>query len=311
MRRPGAGRLRARRMHRALGLGVLAGLTLCSPLQPGAYARDPGLTVVSTTSTGNSGLLDWLLPAFTADTGIRVRLISVGTGQALRIGRNGDADALVVHHPPAELAFVVAGHGVERRPVMHNDFVIVGPASDPAGVRGLADAATALARIAAAQAVFLSRGDESGTHAKERELWRDAAIDPTRGGRAWYRETGSGQGTNLNVASAMGGYALTDRATWLNFGNKGPLELLVDGDARLCNPYSAIVVNPRRHPHVRAAEARAFVDWLSRGRGQGLIAEYRIADRAAFLTTAAGCPKGSAGADSGAVGPPATGVDQR
>jgi tungstate transport system substrate-binding protein len=274
---------RARGLVRATTCaGTLGALLAAGPGTPLSAATSDAITVVSTTSTENSGLLDVLLPAFTADTGIRVRLISVGTGQALRIGRNGDADALVVHHPASERAFVAAGHGLERRPVMWNDFVLVGPAADPAGVRGSADAASALARVAAAAAPFVSRGDESGTHAKERELWAAAGVDPATGGRGWYRETGAGQGASLNIASAMAAYALTDRATWLRFGNKGPLELLVAGDPRLDNPYSAILVNPARHPHVRAAAARRFVDWLTGETGQTLIAGYRIDGEAGF-----------------------------
>jgi tungstate transport system substrate-binding protein len=261
---------------------TLAATALAGPAAPRPAAAADTITVVSTTSTENSGLLDVLLPAFTAETGIRVRLIAVGTGQALRIGRNGDADALVVHHPVSERAFVAAGHGLVRQPVMRNDFVLVGPAADPAAVRGTADAAAALARIAAAAAPFVSRGDESGTHAKERELWDVADVDPATGRRGWYRETGAGQGASLNIASAMAAYALTDRATWLRFGNKGPLELLVAGDPRLDNPYSAILVNPARHPHVRAAAARRFVDWLTGEPGQTLIAGYRIDGEVGF-----------------------------
>ena len=257
---------------------------------PGAVAAPAArpVTVVSTTSTENSGLLDVLLPAFTADTGIPVRLIAVGTGQALRIGRNGDADALVVHHPAAELAFVAAGFGLDRIPVMHNEFVLVGPADDPAGVRGMDDAAAALARIAAARAPFASRGDDSGTHHKELELWRAAAdLPPGRSG--WYRETGSGQGATLNIASAMSAYALTDRATWLRFANKGELEVLVEGDPRLHNPYHAIRINPARHPHVQEAGGRAFIEWLSSARGRGVIAGFRIDGQAAFAPAAAPC----------------------
>ena len=267
------------------GTFVLAASAAATAAAPPPVA----ITVVSTTSTENSGLMDALLPAFTADTGIRVRLISVGTGQALRIGRNGDADALLVHHPRSELEFVAAGFGVDRRPVMVNDFVLVGPAADPAGVGGLSDAAAALERIADRRAGFVSRGDDSGTHAKERELWAAAGIDPSAVGRAWYRETGSGQGATLNVASAQSAYALTDRATWLNFGNKGELTLLVEGDPRLRNLYSAIRVNPARHPHVESAGARAFVEWLASDRGQRLIAAYRIAGRQAFYPAAADC----------------------
>jgi tungstate transport system substrate-binding protein len=283
----------------------LAATALAAPAATRPAAAADTITVVSTTSTENSGLLDVLLPAFTAETGIRVRLIAVGTGQALRIGRNGDADALVVHHPASERAFVAAGHGLGRRPVMRNDFVLVGPAADPAAVRGSADAAAALARIAANGAPFVSRGDESGTHAKELELWAVADVDPATGRRSWYRETGAGQGASLNIASALAAYALTDRATWLRFGNKGPLELLVAGDRRLDNPYSAILVNPARHPHVQAAAARRFVDWLTGASGQTLIAGYRIDGEVGFYPASKGGGAGI-GATTAAGMAPAT-----
>jgi tungstate transport system substrate-binding protein len=303
-------------LARAAGLiaGLIAALGTALAMGPvvarAAVAADT-ITVVSTTSTENSGLLDVLLPAFTAATGIRVRLISVGTGQALRIGRNGDADALVVHDPASEQAFVAAGHGLERQPVMRNDFILVGPAADPANVRGLVDMVDALARIAAAAAPFVSRGDESGTHAKEQELWEVAAVAPATGRRSWYRETGAGQGASLNIASAMAAYALTDRATWLRFGNKGPLELLVAGDPRLDNPYSAILVNPARHPHVHAAAARRFVDWLTGEPGQTLIAQYRIDGETGFFPARAlgDATPGDAGAAS--AGPTAEGMAVR
>jgi tungstate transport system substrate-binding protein len=290
IRRPGPWRVLAA----LLALGQL-------PASPALSAAAPEITVVSTTSTENSGLMDELLPLFTADTGIRVRLISVGTGQALRIGRNGDADALLVHHPASEIGFVEAGFGTGRTPVMVNDFVLVGPADDPAGVRGMTDAAEALARIAARGGVFVSRGDDSGTHHKERELWAAGAVDPTTGHGTWYRETGSGQGATLNVASAQSAYALTDRATWLYFGNKGELAILVEGDARLDNPYSAIAVNPARHPHVAAAGARAFVDWLVSERGQGVIAGYRIDGQPAFHPA---CPGGACAPVAATAAPP-------
>lgn len=279
-----------RRVAAVLAVLTATGVGAAEPGPRGSPA--PPITVVSSTSTENSGLLERLLPAFSADTGIPVRLIAVGTGQALRIGRDGDADALLVHHPDSERAFVADGFGIDRVAVMHNDFVLVGPAGDPAGIAGMEDAAAALARIAAAAAPFASRGDESGTHRKERELWAAAGIDPAAERGAWYRETGSGQGANLNVASAMSAYALTDRASWLRFGNKGDLRILLEGDPRLHNPYHALRVNPARHPHVRAAGAEAFLRWLTSARGQDLIAAYRIDGHVAFLPAAPGCAGG-------------------
>jgi len=261
-----------RRAARQLALFV-AGLALAAGA---AHAETQGITVASTTSTQNSGLFDYLLPKFAADTGIEVRVVAVGTGQAIRIATNGDADVLLVHHPASERKFVADGFGLARHPVMHNDFVLVGPADDPAGIRGTGDIAAALRSIGERKQVFVSRGDDSGTHKKELELWGAAAFDPSPASGAWYRESGSGMGATLNVASAMAGYTLTDRASWVSFGNKGELEILVEGDTRLHNPYAAIVVNPDRHPHVHAGEAQAFVDWLISARGQAAIAAYRV-----------------------------------
>lgn len=252
---------------------LVAGITL---LAGTASGEQPAITVASTTSTQNSGLFDYLLPKITADTGIEVRVVAVGTGQAIRLATNGDADVLLVHHPASEKKFVADGFGVARHPVMHNDFVLVGPADDPAGVRGTMDIAVALQGVADAEHVFVSRGDDSGTHKKELELWAAAGVDPSPASGAWYRESGSGMGATLNVASSMAGYTLTDRASWVSFGNKGELDILVEGDERLHNPYSAIVVNPARHPHVRAREAQIFVDWLTSARGQAAIDAFRI-----------------------------------
>lgn len=244
------------------------------------------ITVASTTSTENSGLFAYLLPVFTADTGIDVRVVAVGTGQAIRLAANGDADVLFIHHPPSEHKFVADGLGLERRAVMHNDFILVGAASDAAGVRGMTDIAATLRLIGAGEHVFVSRGDDSGTHKKELALWAAAATDPRPASGTWYRETGSGMGATLNTASGMDAYALTDRATWVRFGNKGNLEVLVEGDARLHNPYGVIVVNPERHPHVHAAEAQAFVDWLMSERGQKKIAAYVVDGRQLFFPDA-------------------------
>jgi tungstate transport system substrate-binding protein len=239
--------------------------------------------VASTTSTEQSGLFDHLLPIFFRKTGIEVRVVAQGTGQALKTAENGDADVVFVHDRAAEQVFVEAGWGVERIPVMYNDFVLVGPASDPAGAAGSSDIVAALTRIAEAEATFASRGDESGTHKAELRLWKAARISPARG---WYRETGSGMGPTLNIAAGIRAYALTDRATWLSFGNRGDLKILVEGDKRLFNQYGVILVNPARHPHVKAAEGQAFIDWLASAEGQAAIASYRIGGEQLFFPNA-------------------------
>lgn len=253
------------------------------------------IRVASTTSTEASGLFDHILPAFAASTGIRVRVIAVGTGQAIRLARRGDADVLLVHHRPSEEAFVRQGYGLRRHPLMYNDFVIVGPQSDPAGIRGSADAVAALAKIGTARAVFLSRGDDSGTHRRERSLWQAAGIAPSeRAG--WYREIGAGMGRTLNTAAAMPAYTLVDRGTWLSFGNRGPLRVLVEGDVRLRNPYGVIAVDPKKHPHVKAEAARRFVTWLVSPAGQRAIGSFRIAGTVLFHP-AAGQARGQAPAE--------------
>ncbi len=258
---------------------------LCVLLSTPLRAESPAITLASTTSTENSGLFAHLLPQFTLVSGIAVRVVAVGTGQALRIARNGDADVLLVHHRASEEAFVAEGYGLRRYDVMYNDFVLVGPRADPAGVRGRTDAARALGLIAGAGAPFASRGDDSGTHKKERDLWAAAGLDPGAGG-SWYRETGSGMGATLNTAAGMGAYALSDRATWLAFRNKGDLEVLVEGNPRLFNPYGVILVNPLRHPHVHAREGQAFIDWLISEDGQAAIAAYRLDGRQLFFPNA-------------------------
>jgi len=264
---------------------VFALLTLA---QSGTSAASEYITVASTTSTRNSGLYDHILPMFTKKTGIEVRVVAVGTGQAIRMAANGDADVLFVHHKASEQKFVADGFGVERHDVMYNDFVIVGPKTDPAGVGGSDDATKALAAIAAKKAAFASRGDDSGTHKKELGLWKTAGTDPRAASGSWYRETGSGMGATLNTASAMNAYALTDRATWLKFKNKGELAILVEGDQRLFNQYGIILVNPKKHAHVKAEAGRKFIDWVLSDEGQKAIGEYRIAGRQAFF------PNGSA-----------------
>lgn len=234
------------------------------------------IVVQSTTSTQNSGLFELILPKFRAKSGIEVRVVAVGTGQALKNGRNGDGDVVLVHARAAEDRFIADGFGVERRDVMYNDFVMIGPPSDPAGIQGMKDAPAALARIAAAKALWVSRGDNSGTHIKERSLWRASGVDPAGASGKWYREAGSGMGATLNTAVGMGAYALADRATWISFRNRRDFGVVVEGDKRLFNPYGVMLVNPARHPHVNAAGGRAFIDWLTGSDGRAAIAVYKL-----------------------------------
>lgn len=263
----------------------LAILAACVALATATARADdaPTITLASTTSTENSGLFGWLLPKFTAATGIEVRVVAVGTGAALKLGETGDVDVVLVHARKAEDEFVAAGFGVDRRDVMANDFVIVGPTTDPAAIGGSRDAPAALARIAGATAIFVSRGDDSGTHKAELALWRDSGIDPKPASGQWYRETGAGMGETLNTAAGLDGYALTDRATWASFKNRGNLVLLVEGDPRLVNPYGVILVNPERHPHVKVKEAKAFMDWLTGDAGREAIADFRIDGEQVFF----------------------------
>ncbi|WP_349371740.1 substrate-binding domain-containing protein [Salinarimonas sp.] len=265
-----------------LALAVGAGL-LPFATAPQALAKEEFITVASTTSTVNSGLFDAILPKFTEATGITVRVLSQGTGQALDTGRRGDADVVFVHAKSAEEAFVSEGYGVARFPVMYNDFVIVGPQGDPAGVAGTSDAPAALATIAEAEAPFASRGDESGTHKAELALWQAASVEPEG---SWYRETGQGMGATLNIAAEMPAYALTDRGTWIAFENKADLEVAVEGDRRLFNQYGVILVNPQRHPSVKAEPGQAFIDWLTSSAGQQAIAGYRLDDQQLFFPNA-------------------------
>ena len=273
-------------MNAGFAAAMLTVAALCAGMAPPVVRAAEFIVVQSTTSTRNSGLLDHLLPGFTAGSGIEVRVVAVGTGQALRNARNGDGDVLLVHAKPAEEKFVGDGFGVERFDLMYNDFVIVGPARDPAGVAGMRAAAAGLAKIARAGAVFASRGDDSGTHRKELELWEEAGIDPTSASGGWYRETGSGMGATLNLAAGMGAYAITDRATWIVFDNKGDLTVHVEGDARLFNQYGVILVNPRKHPHVKAAAGQAFIDWLLGPEGQRAIASFKVDGRQLFFPNA-------------------------
>ncbi len=267
-------------------LKMLAVALVAVAMSTAVQAADKFITVASTTSTANSGLFDHILPAFQEQTGVQVRVVAVGTGKAIRLARNGDADVLFVHHKPSELAFVEDGFGVKRFDVMYNDFVIVGPTADPAMVKGAKNANEALAKIAAAEIPFASRGDDSGTNKKELSLWQSAGIDPKTASGSWYRETGSGMGATLNVASGMNAYALTDRATWLKFKNKGDLGILAEGDPALFNQYGIILVNQEKHPHVKSALGQQFVDWVISKAGQDLINEYQINGKQAFFANA-------------------------
>jgi tungstate transport system substrate-binding protein len=259
-------------------------LSLC--LSSSIEAQQRFITVASTTSTEQSGLFKHLLPAFEAKTGIQVRVVALGTGQALDMGRRGDADVVFVHAKPLEEKFVAEGFGVKRFEVMVNDFVLVGPKSDPARVAGSKDIVAALQKIRAAQAPFASRGDKSGTHFVELELWKAAGIDIAKDKGPWYRDTGSGMGPTLNTASGMNAYALADRGTWLSFKNRGDLLLSVEGDRRLFNPYGVILVNPAKHPHVKKDLGQAFIDWAISREGQKTIADYRIGGEQLFFPNA-------------------------
>lgn len=268
------------------GAGLVAIAAALSNYSGAAAAQDRFVVVASTTSTENSGLFEHLLPIFTGRTGIEVRIIAVGTGQALGMARRGDADVLLVHDAPSELALMREGFGAQRREVMYNDFVVFGPIDDPAGIRGLAEAADALRRIAETRAPFVSRGDDSGTHKAEVRLWQASGIDAGAASGTWYRETGAGMGTTLNIAQAMGAYGLADRATWTSFANRDGLDVLVAGDPGLFNQYSVILVNPKMFPHVRAVEGLAFMDWLGSQHGQRAIADYRVNGRQLFFPNA-------------------------
>jgi len=261
--------------------------TVAQPLPRTAESADAShIVMASTTSTEQSGLFTHVLPRFTAKTGIQVRVVALGTGQAISVASRGDADLLFVHDKVAEEKFVADGFGLARRDVMYNDFVVVGPASDPARLSGVRDVVRALGQIAQGRHPFLSRGDRSGTHAAELRYWKDAGIDPKTSTGGWYRETGSGMGPTLNIAAGMNAHALTDRGTWLNFRNRGALKVLVEGDERLFNQYGVIVVNPARHPHVKLKQAQAFADWMVSSEGQQAIADYRIGGEALFFPNA-------------------------
>jgi tungstate transport system substrate-binding protein len=269
-------------MNRRILPGVLIAAMLCAP----ALAQDKSIVVASTTSTQDSGLFGHILPAFKAKTGIDVKVISQGTGQALDTGRRGDADVVFVHARPQEEKFVADGFGVKRFAVMYNDFILVGPKSDPAGVKGK-DIATALKAIKDKAAPFVSRGDKSGTHAAELALWKAAGVDVAGADKGpWYREIGQGMGAALNTASSMNGYVLADRGTWLSFKNRGELDIVVEGDKQLFNQYGIILVNPAKHAHVKTALGQEFIDWLVSADGQKTIADYKINGQQLFFPNA-------------------------
>jgi len=252
----------------------------------GVHAQERYITVASTTSTEQSGLFGHLLPIFTAKTGIEVRVVALGTGQALDLARRGDADVVFVHAKAAEERFLAEGHGLKRYPVMYNDFVLIGPKHDPAKIGGGKDAVAALRKIEFAQAPFVSRGDRSGTHMAELGLWKASGIDLEKAKGTWYRDTGQGMGPALNTAASMNAYILADRGTWLAFKNRGDLTVLVDGDKRLYNQYGVILVNPAKHPTVKKDLGQAFIDWLVSPAGQQAIAGYRIGGEQLFFPNA-------------------------
>ena len=266
-----------------LALATLALIALAFTTSP---AADNFIIVQSTTSTQNSGLFEHILPLFTKKTGIEVRVVAVGTGQALKNAEKGDGDVVLVHSQPDEEKFVANGWGVKRYPVMYNDFIIVGPATDPARIAGMSQAPEALKKIAEAQAPFASRADDSGTNKAELMLWQQSGVDPKKSSGSWYLETGSGMGATLNIAVGKQAYALTDRGTWLAFANKNDFKVLVEGDDKLFNQYGVILVNPAKHPNVKAKDGQAFIDWLTGSEGQAAIAHYKIDGQQLFFPNA-------------------------
>jgi tungstate transport system substrate-binding protein len=266
------------------GLGFLAFSSLA--FSGAALAQERTITVASTTSTEQSGLFGYLLPRFTESTGIGVKVVAVGTGQALDIGRRGDADVVFVHDKVAEEKFLAEGFGVKRFDVMYNDFVVIGPKADPAHLAGGKDVAEALRKIAVAKAAFVSRGDRSGTHEAELRLWKEAGVDLAAVKGDWYREIGQGMGAALNMASSANAYLISDRGTWLAFRNRGDLAILTEGDRRLFNQYGVMLVNPVKHAGVKAKDGQAFVDWLISPAGQTTIADYKVGGEQLFFTNA-------------------------
>jgi tungstate transport system substrate-binding protein len=262
----------------ALGAVVLAA--------PPSFAQDKSIIVASTTSTRDSGLFNYLLPKFKAKTGITVKVVAQGTGKALDTGRRGDADVLFVHAKAAEMKFIQEGYGVKRYPVMYNDFVVVGPKSDPAGIKGMKDVGKALTTIMNKKAEFISRGDNSGTNKAELRLWKASGINIEKQKGPWYKAIGQGMGATLNTAAASNAYTLTDRATWINFKNKRDLVIVVEGDKRLFNQYGIFLVNPKKHPHVKVKLGQAFIDYVTSPEGQAVIKSYKVNGQQLFYPDA-------------------------
>ncbi|RWO81915.1 MAG: sulfate transporter [Mesorhizobium sp.] len=273
-------------LNRRLFTAIAIILTFLASSGASASAQEQSIVVASTTSTRDSGLFDYILPLFTTRTGIEVKVVAQGTGQALDAGRRGDADVVFVHAREQEEKFVEQGFGVKRFNVMYNDFVLIGPRGDSAGIKGSPDIAVALTSIQSKKAVFVSRGDKSGTHFAELGLWKAAGVDIAAVGDPWYKEIGQGMGAALNTASAMDAYVLSDRATWLAFKNRGELEIVVEGDKRLFNQYGVMLVNPARHPSVKAEPGQRFIDWLISPEGQQAIGEYNIDGQQLFFPNA-------------------------
>ena len=265
---------------------LIISLLLSLPFGTAITKDKPYITLSSTTSTDNSGLLEYLIPKFRAKTGIDVRVIAVGTGRALKLAERGDADLLLVHHKPSEEKFIESGFGVGRQDVMYNDFVIVGPKNDPANISNVKKAANAFKLIHQHQAPFVSRGDDSGTHKKELELWSFIGVEIQDYSGTWYREAGAGMGATLNIANGMNAYALTDRGTWLSFKNRDDLTLLFENDPPLFNQYGVILVNPKRHKHIKYQQAKLFSDWLTSIEGQQAIADFTLEEQQLFFPNA-------------------------
>jgi tungstate transport system substrate-binding protein len=265
---------------------IIAAALAAAFIAPAVHAQDKSIVVASTTSTQDSGLFGYLLPIVKEKTGITVKVVAQGTGQALDTGRRGDADVVWVHAKSAELKFLAEGQGVKRYPVMYNDFVLIGPKSDPAHVKGMTDVAKAFQRLKDKQASFISRGDRSGTNIAELKLWKDAGIDIAKDKGPWYKAIGQGMGAALNTAGASGAYVLSDRGTWIHFKNKGDLEILVEGDKRMFNQYGIMLVNPAKHPNVKKELGQQFIDFIISPAGQKVIANYKINDQQLFYPNA-------------------------